>query len=252
VAAACGVSRHHLAHAFGAATGQPVMGYLRARRLSEAARALAGGAASILDLALESGYGSHEAFSRAFRARFGLPPEAVRRPGVLGTLGLTEPMQLADRSPPGAAPPVFDRQGPVLAAGLRQRYRFEDLDAIPAQWRAFTPTYQARLAGRDHGPPIGVVTTGDDQGRLDYLCAAELASFADLPAGLSRLRIAAADYAVFAHDGHASAIRATYDRIWNHWPCGRPAADAPSIERHNPGFDPATGRGGIRIWIPLA
>ena len=40
VADACGVSRHHLAHAFGEATGLPVMQYLRARRLTEAALAL--------------------------------------------------------------------------------------------------------------------------------------------------------------------------------------------------------------------
>ena len=38
IAAACKVSRSHLANAFGTASGWPVMAYLRARRLSEAAR----------------------------------------------------------------------------------------------------------------------------------------------------------------------------------------------------------------------
>jgi AraC family transcriptional regulator len=38
LADACGVSRFHLAHAFGRATGLSVMHYVRARRLSEAAR----------------------------------------------------------------------------------------------------------------------------------------------------------------------------------------------------------------------
>ena len=37
IAAACGVSRSHLASAFATATGWPVMRYLKARRLSEAA-----------------------------------------------------------------------------------------------------------------------------------------------------------------------------------------------------------------------
>ena len=41
IAAACGVSRSHLAHAFGTATGVSVMQYVRARRLSAAALALA-------------------------------------------------------------------------------------------------------------------------------------------------------------------------------------------------------------------
>jgi AraC family transcriptional regulator len=67
IAAACGVSRSHLAHAFGTATGVSVMQYVRARRLSAAAQALAAGAPDILSIALETGYGSHEAFTRAFR-----------------------------------------------------------------------------------------------------------------------------------------------------------------------------------------
>jgi AraC family transcriptional regulator len=75
LAAACGVSHFHLAHAFGRATGYSVMHYVRARRLTEAARALAAGdAPDILRLALDCGYGSHEAFSRAFRAQFGTTP----------------------------------------------------------------------------------------------------------------------------------------------------------------------------------
>lgn len=44
IAAACGVSRSHLANAFVTATGWPAMKYLKARRLSEAARQLAAGA----------------------------------------------------------------------------------------------------------------------------------------------------------------------------------------------------------------
>jgi len=80
LADACGVSRFHLAHAFGEAVGLSVMQYVRSRRLTEAARSLAlGDAPDILNLALDAGYGSHEAFTRAFRAQFGTTPEMVRR-----------------------------------------------------------------------------------------------------------------------------------------------------------------------------
>ncbi len=41
IAAVAGISRFHLVRAFAAATGLPVMRYVRARRLTEAARALA-------------------------------------------------------------------------------------------------------------------------------------------------------------------------------------------------------------------
>src|SRR5947209_12813965 len=77
ISAIGGVSRFHMVRAFAAATGFSVMRYVRARRLSNAARALASGAPDILSLALDADYGSHEAFTRAFRDHFGLTPEAV-------------------------------------------------------------------------------------------------------------------------------------------------------------------------------
>ena len=48
IAGVGGISRFHMVRAFAAATGLSVMRYVRARRLSEAARALAGGAPDIL------------------------------------------------------------------------------------------------------------------------------------------------------------------------------------------------------------
>src|SRR3954468_23096081 len=72
------VSPFHLTRAFAAQTGLPLMRYARGRRLTEAARRLAQGAPDILHLALEVGYNSHEAFSRAFRDAFGCTPESVR------------------------------------------------------------------------------------------------------------------------------------------------------------------------------
>ncbi|TPK93956.1 helix-turn-helix transcriptional regulator [Mesorhizobium sp. B2-4-16] len=67
IAASSGVSRFHVTRAFGAATGRSVMGYMRARRLSEAARKLAGGAPDILSVALDAGYGFHAGLSRCVR-----------------------------------------------------------------------------------------------------------------------------------------------------------------------------------------
>jgi AraC family transcriptional regulator len=57
IAAVSGVSRYHLSRAFGAAFERPVMRYVRGRRLSEAAKVLASGAADILTVALDAGYG---------------------------------------------------------------------------------------------------------------------------------------------------------------------------------------------------
>src|SRR6201986_4361623 len=90
ISGVAGVSRFHLVRAFAAATGFSVMRYVRARRLSEAAHALASGAPDILTLALDADYGSHEAFTRAFRDHFGVPPETVRATTCLDTLRLQE------------------------------------------------------------------------------------------------------------------------------------------------------------------
>src|ERR1700735_4928799 len=92
IAAIGGVSRFHMVRSFAAATGLSVMRYVRARRLSEAARALAGGAPDILKLALEADYGSHEAFTRAFRDHFGMTPETVRASTCLDHIKLQEPI----------------------------------------------------------------------------------------------------------------------------------------------------------------
>src|ERR1700731_4756705 len=92
VAAIGGVSRYHMVRAFAAATGLSVMRYVRARRLSESAVSLAAGAADILRVGLDEEYGSHEAFTRAFREHFGIPPDAVRAQRRLDTLKLQDPI----------------------------------------------------------------------------------------------------------------------------------------------------------------
>src|SRR6201747_3183872 len=108
IAGVSGVSRFHLVRAFGAATGLSVMRYVRARRLSEAARALAAGAPDILTLALEADYGSHEAFTRAFRDHFGITPEQVRAATCLDKLKLQEPIMMDSTPTTNLQPPRFE------------------------------------------------------------------------------------------------------------------------------------------------
>jgi AraC family transcriptional regulator len=90
IAKACNVSAFHLTRAFAATMGLSLMRYVRSRRLSEAARQLAQGADDILSVAIHVGYGSHEAFTRAFREQFALTPEQVRAQGHLNNISMTE------------------------------------------------------------------------------------------------------------------------------------------------------------------
>src|SRR6266403_5221434 len=139
IAGDAGISRFHLVRAFAAATGLSVMRYVRARRLSEAARALAGGASDILNLALEAAYGSHEAFTRAFRDHFGVTPEAVRAASCVDKLRLQEPIMMDSTLTENLQAPRFETGKAMLVAGVGERYNHGNGGgaAIPGQWQRY-------------------------------------------------------------------------------------------------------------------
>ncbi|MFM0221270.1 AraC family transcriptional regulator [Paraburkholderia dipogonis] len=251
--ASCGcVSRFHLARAFEAATGFSVMRYVRGRRLSEAARRLASGAPDILAVAIDAGYGSHEAFTRAFREQFGLTPDALRTRGHLDNLALVEPIKMDETLLTHLEPPRFEDGKAFLVAGLSERYTCETSAAIPSQWQRFGD-YFGKVPGQVGNVAYGVCYNADDSGNIDYLCAVEVSDFSALPAELSRLRISPQRYAVFSHREHISTIRRTWNTIWNQWlpASGHVPADAPNFERYDEKFDPVSGMGGLEIWLPL-
>ena len=257
VAMAGGVSRFHMSRAFVVATGWPVIGYLRARRLTEAARALADGAPDILSVALEAGYGSHEAFTRAFRDQFGVTPEQVRAARDLETLTLVEPIMLDSNLRTDLLPPRIEQGRALLIAGLTGRYGCEGPGGIPAQWQRFAPHIghiPGEIGPKDTGGvAYGVVLNSDDLGNFDYVSGVEVTDVSDLPEGFASLRIPAQLYAVFHHAEHVSTIRRTMHAIYTQW---LPASDydpddAPFFERYGPEFDPRTGEGGLEAWIPV-
>jgi len=253
IAAVSGVSRYHLCRAFGAATGRSVMRYVRGRRLSEAARALAAGAPDILAVALDWGYGSHEAFTRAFRDQFGTTPEQVRAQRDLATLDLVEAIKMTDRQPTALEPPRFVTGKSLLIAGLGARFTFERAAGIPALWQRFAP-HTGQLPGQIGTVAYGVCfNTDDGDGSFDYLAGVEVGSFAELDPGFARVRIPEQHYAVFIHRAHVSALQSTFQAIWRDWlpRSGRRASDGPSFERYDAAFDPRTGTGPVEVWVPL-
>ena len=252
VAGVAGVSRFHLVRAFAAATGFSVMRYARARRLSKAAQALAAGAPDILTLALDADYSSHEAFTRAFRDHFGVTPEAVRAATCLDRLKLQEPIVMDSTLLDNLKAPRFETGKALLVAGIGERYTCEGSAAIPGQWQRFHQRVDD-IPDRIGKVAYGVCCNGDDAGNFDYVAGVEVADFSDLPREFARVRIPEQKYAVFTHAEHISTIRRTVNTIWNHWlpASGMKAADAPSFERYDEKFDPATGDGGLEIWIPV-
>jgi AraC family transcriptional regulator len=252
IAATGDVSRFHMSRAFGLATGLSVMRYVRGRRLTEAARALSLGAPNILSIALDAGYGSHEAFTRAFRDQFGVTPEAVRQRGDLDNLELVEPIKMTEARTVVLEEPRHESAGNLLIAGLRGRYETETIAGIPMQWQRFGPFIGA-ISGRVGGIAYGVCCDFDDQGQFDYVCGVAVSSVSGLPPELSGVRIPAHRYLVFRHRGHISGIYATWQAIMNSWlpGSGLRMANAPNFERYAEDFDADTGLGGVEIWIPI-
>jgi AraC family transcriptional regulator len=254
IAGVAGVSRFHMVRAFAAATGFSVMRYVRARRLTEAARALAGGAPDILNLALDADYGSHEAFTRAFRDHFGVTPEMVRATTCLDKLMLQEPIMMNSTALDQLKSPRFETGKAFLVAGIGERYNHADggTAAIPNQWQRFHQKV-GEIPHRVGNVAYGVCCNGDDSGNFDYIAGVDVADFSDLPREFSRVRIPEQRYVVFTHSDHISTIRRTVNTIWNHWlpQSGMKVADAPNFERYDEKFDPVTGNGGLEIWVPV-
>ena len=252
IARSVGVSRYQLSRTFSFATGRSVIAYLRGRRLSEAARALAKGAPDILSVAIEAGYSSHEAFTRAFRDQFGLTPEQLRAQRHLDNIQLVEPVKMDEELFDHLEPPRFEDGRPLLIAGLSERYDCESSRAIPAQWQRFGPHF-GHVPGQVGDTAYGVCCNSDEAGNFDYLCGVEVSDFTELPANFARLRVPAQRYAVFFHRDHISTIRRTFSTIFNKWlpESGYEAADAPEFERYGKEFDPTTGLGGLEVWVPL-
>lgn len=252
VAECGGVSRFYMSRVFVLVTGRSVSAYVRGRRLTEAARALADGAPDILQVALNAGYGSHEAFTRAFRDLFGMTPEQIRAEGGLDRIKLLEPLRMEQNHLAKLEQPRFETLKEMLVAGLSERCHMESGATIPALWQRFNQ-YYGHVPGQVGDVAYGVCHNSDDAGHFDYMAGVEVRDFSDPPPDFARVRIPARKYAVFAHRGHVSTIRQTMTAIWTKWlpESGHDVADAPMFERYDSKFDPHTGEGGFEIWLPI-
>ncbi|MFV0401254.1 MAG: helix-turn-helix domain-containing protein [Oscillospiraceae bacterium] len=83
-----GYSEFHTTRKFKEISGMQFRDYLRQRKLAFALREVRDNKRSILDIAFDYGFSSHEAFTRAFKATYGIAPSEYRKrpmPVVLRT-----------------------------------------------------------------------------------------------------------------------------------------------------------------------
>jgi len=83
-----GYSEFHTTRKFKEISGMQFRDYLRLRRLAFALKEVRDSEKSILDIAFDYGFSSHEAFTRAFKGAYGVTPSEYRKkpkPVVLRT-----------------------------------------------------------------------------------------------------------------------------------------------------------------------
>lgn len=84
-----GYSEYHLSRKFKEISGMPFRDYLRYRKLAFALKEVRDTETGLLDIALNYGFSSHEAFTRAFKEAYGAAPSEYRKnpcPVVLRTV----------------------------------------------------------------------------------------------------------------------------------------------------------------------
>jgi AraC family transcriptional regulator len=214
------LSLHHFHRVFRGVTGESVAEHVRRLRLERAARRLRLNGTSVTQAALDAGYGSPEAFSRAFAARFGMSPSAWR-----------------DEPPTRPSAPVMPeieirRIPEIRVAAVRHLGPYEQVGAVYPTLIGWAMTAGVDLAAH---PILGLCA--DDP---EITAPAKLRYAACLPwdgpiahgAPVAAETIPGGTYAVAVHVGPYDTILDTYLGLIGGWlpTTDRLAADEPCVE----------------------
>ncbi len=251
-------SEYHFRRMFSSLAGFPVSEYIRRRRLTAAtAEILEGG--TVLDVAVRYGYGSAEAFTRAFKAMHGLTPSEARQPGAilhsqpqlrfhLRVEGNTDMKhRIEDR-------PAFRLIGlkarvPLVHEGPNQ--------AIIDFQRGLDPNVTQRMLGfadMDPAGPLSVTDNIEEQrtegSELDYWHA--VASSQAAPEGLDALEVPAGLWVVFETEGKFPEV---LQNMWadaaTEWFPANPYRWAPGPEMLSVRVEAGGTHGRGQLWIPI-
>jgi AraC-like DNA-binding protein/DNA gyrase inhibitor GyrI len=230
-----------LDRAFGAYAGETPLVRWRRLRLARARRLIEQGhGVHLLGLALDCGYGSAEAFSRAFRAVHGASPSAIRRHAL--TRSAAAPPALSVRRLPPLAIQYVPWDGP-LDDSLQP---FDELRASALQ-AGIARERRHGWAVQLDGPPAA----GNGPVRLRAALLSEPLG-AHLP-GLERACLPPGEYAVLSLTGSYAgpSLPQLCDRIAGE--TGRSLCPgAPILRRFmNSGYLPAPHERRCELWLPL-
>jgi AraC family transcriptional regulator len=234
IAAEAYFSPYHYHRIFSGMAGDSVGEYIRKRRLTEAAQELIGSSKRVIDIALDFGFQSQEAFSRSFKKLFGLTPRAYRKKGVvLATLAkkrldagrlrhLSEGVTMEPKMVHKASFMVI---GMEITTTLKSNWENRDIGKL---WSKFLPRMDEvpnrinrsvayGICGNisDEAPPTTEMT---DETEYTELVCVEVSSLGRIPAGMVGRSIPDRTYAVFTHKGKLYPnLQHTYEYIYGTW-----------------------------------
>jgi AraC family transcriptional regulator len=235
-AVAC-FSPYHFHRIFRGMVGESVKEYVRRLRLERAAAQLSRGAVPVIDVALEAGYDSHAAFTRSFKAAFGIAPSACR--------GLWQIESSSGVHYGGAAGRSFRsrRQGGKMKVEIKQMEPMRvaclrhvgPYDEVGETWdRLLTQMGKEGYLG---GNPamLGIChddpeTTPAEKIRYDACLTVDEGFMGLGPIGVQT--VAGGSYAVMTHKGPYNRLGESYSRLMGQWlpRSGRELRDAPAFE----------------------
>lgn len=252
-------SEYHLRRMFSALAGMPLSEYVRRRRLTVAGAEVLAGRESLLVIAVRYGYGSGEAFARAFRAMHGVGPGAARRTGAALVSQPRLSFRLTVEGNSSMRYRVVDRQDfgvvglkarvPLVHAGPNQ--------AIVDFVRGADPRLLERLEALSDQDPPGIVAVCDDldPGRaegteLDYYHG--VITSAAAPEGTTALAVPAGTWAVFTTSGPApEAIQELWRDVFTQWFPSNPYRSRPGPEILRTRLSPDGGEADAELWLPV-
>jgi AraC family transcriptional regulator len=264
LAAVAHFSPYHFHRLFLAWTGQTLGDYLTRRRLEKAAQRLRGQPDStVLSIALSVGYGSAEAFTRAFKQRFGLPPAQWRNRNQADSnldqagAGPRDEHDFSLNRDEGDPVNVRLIDCPPLRMGyLRYQGAYG-----PALGRFWAQTFTPWLATQNLGP-VSRFGIGHDDPSLTPAEQCRYDAGVAVPddwvpnSGALVTELPGGRYAVLDFEGTAADIGAAWAAMMGQWlPSSGLQLDArPCFEHYGPAstFDERTGVFNCELCIPVA
>jgi len=261
LAAAMGTTGYHARRMFSSLAGMPVSEYVRRRRMSVAAAAVIGGD-DLLTTAVRFGYGSVEAFGRAFRSVHGVSHGEARRNG--GPLRIQPTLRFRLTVEGSSALDARITEKPTLRLvghATRVPLVHEGVNAkIQQHIASLPPDAHVRLKHLSTTEPRGLLQISGDvdpdyrEGtELTYLHGVAVDAATPVPGDLDVLEVDAGSWVVFRVSGpYPAALQAAYAASASEWfPSNtwrlRPGPSIVAVLDRADDFSTAT----CELWFPI-